>query len=159
MAFGKNECLTLTPNMWQHKTRSFTQCGRWEFGPWHWKQESIHSTKCIGTVLGARDKAVDKIEKNPCPYFVLNEVKSGSEPPRSREMRNSGFVMFTLGGRKFIRGFYTIPGSYTFHNILRWALCSSDHISYHCWLFMIQVFMVPFPGHPKYLQGLGQEYK
>ena len=40
-----------------------------ETGPWHWKQESTHSTKCIGTVLGARDKAGKKTGKNPAPIL------------------------------------------------------------------------------------------
>ena len=90
MVFDKNEYLTLTPNIRQHKTRNVTQCDRCEAGPWHRKQESTHSTKCIGTVLHARDKGGKKTEKKSSLYFVLNKVTPASEPSRFKEMRNSG---------------------------------------------------------------------
>lgn len=51
---------------------------------------------CIGTIPGASDKAVNKIDKS-LSYSNLNEVKSSSEPPWSRKMRNPGFAMFIFG--------------------------------------------------------------
>lgn len=68
----------------------------------------IHSFNiCAGSILGASDKAVNKADKS-LSYFILNEVKSSSKSPWSREMRNLGFAMFI-----FERG-YSLGVSYLF---------------------------------------------